>query len=112
VTAEAKESDGSPPAKAMRANPRSFERGMPLAKSGQGWLSRGTHMAALERGDHVEWDTSQGRTRGTVVGKATATTRVKGWTARASRANPQVEVRSDKSGATAVHHPDALKKVR
>ena len=69
-------------------------------------------MSGLKRGDHVQWNTSQGRTRGTVVGKPTVTTRVKGWTAKASRTNPEVEVRSDKSGATAVHHPDALKKVR
>ena len=69
-------------------------------------------MAALERGDHVEWKTSQGTTRGTVVGKVTSTTHVKGHQARASTANPEVEVRSAKSGAKAVHHADALKKVR
>ena len=69
-------------------------------------------MPALKRGDHVEWSTSQGKTRGTVVGGVASTTRVEGWTAKASKANPEVEVRSDRSGAHAVHHPDALKKVR
>ena len=69
-------------------------------------------MASLERGDNVEWNASQGTTRGTVVGKVTSTTHVKGHTAKASAANPEVEVRSAKSGATAVHHADALKKVR
>lgn len=69
-------------------------------------------MATLKRGDHVEWNTSQGPTRGTVVGKATHTTHIKGYTAKASPENPEVEVRSDKTGAHAVHHAEALKKVR
>jgi hypothetical protein len=61
-------------------------------------------MAAFKRGDPIEWNTSQGRTCGTVVGTVA--------TAKASQADPEVEVRSAKSGATAVHHPDVLKKVR
>ena len=69
-------------------------------------------MSRLKRGDHVEWNTSQGPTRGTVVRGVTAPTRIKGYTAEASPANPEVEVRSDRTGAHAVHHPDALKKVR
>ena len=68
-------------------------------------------MAALERGDHVEWNTSHGKIRGTVAGKVASTTQVKGWTAKASTANPEVEVRSAKSGATAVTHADARQKV-
>ena len=69
-------------------------------------------MAALERGDHVEWNTSQGKTRRTVAGKVGSTMNVKGWTAKASTPNPELEVRSAKSRAKAVHHADALKKVR
>ena len=69
-------------------------------------------MSRLKRGDHVEWNTSQGSTRGAVVRKVTRPVHVKGHTAEASRDNPGVEVRSDKSGAHAVHHPDALRKVR
>jgi hypothetical protein len=69
-------------------------------------------MAAFKRGNPVEWNTSQGRTCGTVVGTVASTTHVKAWTAKASRADPEVEARSAKSGATAVHHPGALKKVR
>lgn len=69
-------------------------------------------MAGLKRGDRVEWNTSQGTTRGTVVGRVTSTTHVKGHVAKASTANPEVEVRSAKSGARAVHHADALRKVR
>jgi len=69
-------------------------------------------MTRLERGDAVEWNTSQGTTRGKVVRTVTRATHVKGYTAKASPGNPEVEVRSDKTGARAVHHADALKKVR
>ena len=69
-------------------------------------------MAGFKPGDHVEWNTSQGPTRGTVVGPVAHARHVKGYTAKASPANPEVEVRSDKTGAHAVHHPDALRKVR
>jgi len=69
-------------------------------------------MTTLKRGDAVEWNTSQGPTQGKVVGPVTHARHVKGYTAKASPANPEVEVRSDKSGAHAVHHADALRKVR
>ncbi len=69
-------------------------------------------MAELKRGDHVEWNTSQGKTHGTVLRKVTSTTHEKGYTAKASPSNPELEVRSDKTGAKAVHHAEALKKVR
>lgn len=67
-------------------------------------------MASLKRGDKVEWNTSQGPTRGEVVGTVTTTEHVAGYTARASKAHPEVEVRSAKSGKRAIHRSDALKK--
>ena len=67
-------------------------------------------MSRLKRGDKVAWNTSQGPTHGTVVGPVTGTTHVKGYTARASPAHPEVRVRSAKSGQEAVHRADALKK--
>ena len=69
-------------------------------------------MSSLKRGDHVQWNTSQGPTRGTVVRTVKARTRVKGYVATASPDNPEVEVRSDKSGAHAVHRAGALRKGR
>jgi hypothetical protein len=69
-------------------------------------------MTTLKHGDKVEWNTSQGPTRGTVVGTRTTPTHVKGYTAKASPAHPEVEVRSAKSGKAAVHKPESLKKVR
>jgi hypothetical protein len=69
-------------------------------------------MTGLKRGDKVEWNTSQGPTTGTVVRRVTATAHVQGHEAKASPAHPEVEVRSDKSGAHAVHLAGALRKVR
>ncbi len=69
-------------------------------------------MTSLKRGDHVEWNTSQGPTEGTVVRKVTSTTHVKGHVAKATPGHPEVEVRSAKSGEHAVHREVALKKVR
>jgi plastocyanin len=64
----------------------------------------------LKAGDKVEWDTSQGRTHGTVVKKQTSRTRIKGHTVAASEETPQYIVKSDASGKTAAHKPDALRR--
>ena len=45
---------------------------------------------------------------GTVEREITEDTQASGRTVRASEDDPQYEVRSDKSGRTAVHKPDAL----
>jgi len=64
----------------------------------------------LKKGDHVEWDTAQGKTQGTVTKKVTDTATAKGHTAKASKDDPQFEVKSDKSGKTAIHTPEELNK--
>jgi len=64
----------------------------------------------LKAGDHVEWNTSQGKTHGVVTRKVTGTARAGGHTAHATPSAPEYEVKSDKSGKTAIHRPDALKK--
>lgn len=64
----------------------------------------------FKAGDKVKWSTAQGETHGTVVKKETSTTKVKGHTAKASKDNPQIKVKSDKSGKEAVHKPEQLKK--
>jgi hypothetical protein len=64
----------------------------------------------LNKGDEVEWKTSQGKTSGTVKRKLTSETEVGGHTAKASEDDPQYLVESDKTGAEAAHKPDALKK--
>ena len=67
---------------------------------------------ALGPGDKVSWGTSRGPTKGVVEAKVTSTTKVKGYMARASEENPEFKVRSDKTGAEAVHKPESLRKVR
>lgn len=65
---------------------------------------------SFKAGDPVEWKTPQGKTEGTVVRKLTHTDKVKGHTAKATPEAPQYEVRSAKSGASAIHKPESLKK--
>ena len=68
-------------------------------------------MAALpKKGDKVRWGTSQGETHGTVEKVVTSTTKVKSHVAKATKEAPQVMVKSAKSGKTAVHKPEELKK--
>ena len=62
------------------------------------------------KGAKVKWDGVQGQVEGTVEKVVTGTTRIKGHTAHASREEPQVVVKSDKTGKAAVHEPDELKK--
>ena len=64
----------------------------------------------LEKGDHVTWRSHGTTTEGTVERKFTADTEASGRTVRASSDEPQYEVKSEKSGRTAVHKPGALKK--
>jgi hypothetical protein len=65
----------------------------------------------FEQGDKVEWNTPQGRTRGTVKKKLTSNTQVGGQKINASEDDPRYLVESDKSGKEAAHKPDALSKV-
>ena len=62
----------------------------------------------LKPGDHVTWRTSQGETKGVVEAKVTSPTKIKGHTAHATKDDPEYKVRSDKTGAEAVHKPDSL----
>jgi Hypervirulence associated proteins TUDOR domain len=64
----------------------------------------------LKKGDKVEWNTSQGKTQGTVEKKQTSETHIKGHKVAASKDNPQYIVKSAKSGKTAAHKPGELKK--
>lgn len=62
----------------------------------------------LEKGDHVTWKTHGTETEGTVTREITSETEAAGRKVKASADEPQYEVRSDRSGKTAVHKPDAL----
>lgn len=64
----------------------------------------------FKKGDEVEWNTSQGKTEGTVRKKLTSETDIKDHHVAASKDNPEYLVESDKSGKEAAHKPEALKK--
>ena len=62
----------------------------------------------LSKGDHVEWKTHGTTTEGTGEREITEDTKASGRQVRASEDDPQYEVKSDKSGRTAVHKPESL----
>ena len=62
------------------------------------------------KGDHVAWETPQGRTHGTVERKLTHPTRIEGHRVAASPENPEYLVKSDRSGKEAAHKPSALRR--
>jgi Hypervirulence associated proteins TUDOR domain len=64
----------------------------------------------FSEGDHVSWKSHGGEAEGTVQRKITEDTEAAGRTVRASEDEPQYEVKSEKSGGTAVHKPSALEK--
>jgi hypothetical protein len=62
----------------------------------------------FHKGDHVRWKSHGSQAEGTVEREITEDTEASGRTVRASEDDPQYEVRSEKSGNTAVHKPSAL----
>jgi hypothetical protein len=65
-------------------------------------------MTEFRKGDKVKWKSHGGEAVGTVERRITSDTEAGGRTVRASEDAPQYLVRSEKSGGTAVHKPDAL----
>ncbi|OBG72297.1 hypothetical protein A9X05_27665 [Mycobacterium sp. E3298] len=64
----------------------------------------------FHKGDKVEWKSHGSNVRGTVEAEITSDTEAAGRTVRASKDEPQYRVRSDKTGADAVHKPGALRR--
>ena len=65
---------------------------------------------SFSKGDTVEWNSHGGTARGTVEKIITSRTEEAGRTVDASPEEPQYLVRSEKSGGTAVHKPEALRR--
>jgi hypothetical protein len=65
----------------------------------------------FKQGDMVEWNTPQGKTRGSVEKKLTSSTEVGGQNINASEDDPRYLVESEKSGKEAAHKPGTLNKV-
>ena len=63
-------------------------------------------------GDHVSWNSEAGRVTGRITRVHTRDFDYKGHTHRASRAEPQYEIRSDRTDDIAAHKGSALDYVR
>ncbi|MFI6208332.1 DUF2945 domain-containing protein [Streptomyces sp. NPDC051041] len=64
----------------------------------------------MKKGDKVAWSSHGGQAEGEVEKEITERTEAGGRTVDASPEDPQYQVRSEKSGKSAVHKPSALKK--
>ena len=64
----------------------------------------------FHKGDRVSWRSHGSTTTGVVERTITERTEAAGRTVDASKEEPQYLVRSDKSGATAVHKGSALRR--
>ena len=64
----------------------------------------------FKKGDHVTWKSHGSEASGTVQRKITSDTEASGRTVKASKDDPQYEVKSETSRRTAVHKPGALHK--
>lgn len=62
----------------------------------------------FKNGDRVRWDAGNESSVGTVERKITSRTEAGGRPVDASKDAPQYLVKSEKTGSTAVHKPDAL----
>ena len=67
-------------------------------------------MIEFKPGDRVKWKSHGGEAVGKVKRKITSDTEAAGRTVRASQDEPQYLVESEKSGAEAVHKPEALQR--
>ena len=68
-------------------------------------------MTTFAVGDHVRWNSEGGHVKGKVTKVHTKDVEFKGRTRRCSPDEPQYEVESDETGATAMHKGDALSRV-
>jgi hypothetical protein len=66
----------------------------------------------FKRGDHVSWNSEAGRVRGRISRVVTSPTKFKGYTVRASKDEPQYEIKSDKTDHIAMHKGSALRKLQ
>ena len=67
---------------------------------------------AFAHGDHVSWNTPQGRTQGTIVEKKTKDFTFDGQHFTASTDDPAYLVQSEKSGKQAAHKGSALRALK
>ncbi|RAO77519.1 DUF2945 domain-containing protein [Dyella jiangningensis] len=67
---------------------------------------------AFKVGDHVGWNSEAGHVTGTIIAVHTSDFDYKGHTHRASKEDPQYEIKSDKTDHVAAHKRAALRHLR
>ncbi len=65
----------------------------------------------FKKGDKVSWNSEAGRVSGTIIKVHTQDFNYKGYTHRASKDDPQYEIKSSKTDHIAAHKGSALTKV-
>jgi hypothetical protein len=65
---------------------------------------------AFRIGDHVSWSSEAGRVSGVIKKKLVAPSRLKGYTVRASKEDPQYVIVGDKTDHAAVHKGSTLRR--
>lgn len=66
---------------------------------------------AFKVGDHVRWNSEAGHVTGRIVKVHTHDTEYKGHMHRCTEADPQYEIKSDKTDHVALHKGGALQKI-
>jgi len=64
----------------------------------------------FEIGDHVTWNSEAGHVSGRIIKVHTHDTEFKGYTHHATPADPQYEIKSEKTDHVAIHKGGALRK--
>lgn len=65
----------------------------------------------FKKGDKVSWNSEAGKVSGTIIKVHTQDFQYKGYTHRASKDDPQYEIKSNKTDHIAAHKGSALTKV-
>ena len=73
-------------------------------------LGRPVMKREFKVGEHVTWNSEAGHVGGTIVKVHTRDVNYKGYTHHASEAEPQYEIKSDKTDHIALHKGSALRR--
>jgi hypothetical protein len=68
--------------------------------------------AKFKKGDHVSWNSEAGKVSGRIIAIHTSDFDYKGYVHRASKDEPQYEIKSDKTDHIAAHKGSALRHIK
>jgi hypothetical protein len=71
-----------------------------------------TMTAKFKKGDHVSWNSEAGKVSGRIIAIHTSDFDYKGHVHRASKDEPQYEIKSDKTDHVAAHKGSALRHIK